>query len=205
MANVSDQDLSIARLYSRAMLQLAEERGESESLLEELGGLVDYLDRNPDFERFLASPLVDDEDRAGMLERAFRGKASDLLVDGLQVANRKGRLGLLRGIAEGYRIEHRDLRGMVEAIVRTAVPLSEPLRIRVRDTVARHTGKQPVLIEKVDPALIGGIVIEVGGEKIDGSLARRLRELGENLERRATQEILRSRASQETEQSEGNP
>ena len=195
MANVSDQELSIARLYSRAMLQLAEERGETESLLEELGGLVDYLDRNPDFERFLASPLVDGEERSGMLERAFRGKASDLLVDGLQVVNRKGRLGLLRGIAEGYRIEHRELRGMVEAHVRTAIPLTEPLRARVRETVAHHTGKQPVLIEKVDPSLIGGIVIEVGGEKIDGSLARRIRELGANLERRATQEILRSRAS----------
>ena len=194
MANVSDQELSIARLYSRALLQLAEERSETESLLEELGGLVDYLDRNPELERFLASPLVDGEDRADLLERAFRGKASDLLVDGLQVVNRKGRLGLLRGIAEGYRIEHRELRGMVEARVRTAVPLAEPLRARVREVVARHTGKQPVLVEKVDPSLIGGIVIEVGGEKIDGSLARRLRELGENLERRATQEILRSRA-----------
>lgn len=193
MANVSDQDLSVARLYSRSLLHLAEEQGVGDSLLEELSGLVDYLDRNPEFERFLASPLVDDEDRSALLERAFRGKASDLLVDGLQVVNRKGRLGLLRGIAEGYRIEHRELRGMVEAIVRTAVPLTEPLRARVRETVARHTGKQPVLIEKVDPSLIGGIVIEVGGEKIDGSLARRLRELGENLERRATQEILRSR------------
>ncbi|MFL6202457.1 MAG: ATP synthase F1 subunit delta [Thermoanaerobaculia bacterium] len=205
MANVSDQGLSIARLYSRSMLQIAEERGEADSLLEELNGLIDYLDRNPELERFLASPLVDEEDRADLLERAFRGKASDLLVDGLQIANRKGRLGLLRGIAEGYRIEHRELRGMIDAHVRTAVPLSEPLRAKVREAVARHTGKQPVLFEKVDPSLIGGIVIEVGGEKIDGSLARRIRELGANLERRATQEILRSRAAQETEQSEGHP
>lgn len=192
MAN--DRELSIAHVYSKAMLDLAEQQGEADSLLEELQGLVEYLDRNPELERFMASPLVDDEDRGSVLEKAFRGKTSDLLLDSLQVINRKGRLSLLRGIVEGYRSGHRKLRGMVEARVRTAVPLSEALRARVREAVARHTGHQPVLIEKVDPALIGGIVIEVGGEKIDGSVSNKLRELGKALEARASQEIVRSRS-----------
>ena len=192
MAN--DRELSIAGVYSRAMLELAEQQGEADSLLEELQGLVEYLDRNPELERFLASPLVEDEDRGKVLEKAFRGRTSDLLLDSLQVINRKGRLSLLRGIVEGYRTGHRKLRGLVEARVRTAVPLSEALRARVRESVARHTGHQPVLIEKVDPALIGGIVIEVGDEKIDGSVSNKLRELGKALEARASQEIVRSRS-----------
>ena len=196
MAGVSVKEQSIARVYSRSMLQLAEERGEADSLLEELRGLVEYLDRNPKFETFLESPLVDDKDRAALLERAFRGKASDLLVDSLQVVNRKGRLGLLRAIAESYRSEHLVLRGMVEAHVRTVVPLTEPLRERIRAAVARHTGKTPVLIEEIDPSLIAGIVVQIGDEKIDQSLSRRLRELAANLENRATQEILRARGSQ---------
>lgn len=192
MAN--DRELSIAHVYSKAMLDLAEQQGDADSLLEELQGLVEYLDRNPELERFLASPLVEDEDRGKVLEKAFRGKTSDLLLDSLQVVNRKGRLSLLRGIVEGYRSEHRKLRGMVEARVRTAVPLSEALRERVRDAVARHTGHQPILIETVDPSVIGGIVIEVGDQKIDGSVAHKLRELGKVLETRASQEIVRSRS-----------
>jgi F-type H+-transporting ATPase subunit delta len=191
MAN--DRELSIARIYSKAMLDLAEQQGEADSLLEELQGLVEYLGRNPELEQFMASPLVDGEDRGKVLEKAFRGKTTDLLLDSLQVVNRKGRLGLLRAIVEGYRTLHRELRGMVEARVRTAVPLNDALRIRVRESVARHTGRQPVLIEKVDPALIGGIVIEVGDEKIDGSVSHKLSELGKALELRASQEILRSR------------
>ena len=194
MANVSDRELALARVYSRSILELAEQQGQAEAVLDELQELVKYLDRNPEFEQFLGSPLVEAEDRGRTLEKALRGKASDLLVDSLQVVNRKGRLGLLRAIAEGYRIEFRDLRGIADAVVRTAVPLSEPMRIRVRESVARFTGKQPFLIEKVDPSLIGGIVIEVGGQKIDGSVSSRLRELGQNLERRASQEIVRSRA-----------
>jgi len=194
MANVNDRELAIGRIYSKAMLDLAEERGEADDLLGELQDLVKYLGRNPEFEQFLGSPLVDDEDRSRTLERALRGKASDLLVDALQVVNRKGRLGLLRAIAEGYRLEHGLLRGVAEATVRTAVPLGEALRTRVRESVARFTGKQPRLIEKVDPSLIGGIVIEVDGQKIDGSVASRLRELGQALERRASEEIVRARA-----------
>lgn len=199
MASVSGQELSIARVYSRSMLQLAEERGEGDSLLEELKELVDYLDRSPELESFLKSPLVEDEDRAGFLERVLRGKASDLLVDSLQVVNRKGRLGLLRAIAETYRMEHRDLRGMVDTYVRTVVPLTPALRERVRAAIARHTGKTPVLIEKIDPSLIAGIVVQVGDEKIDESLSRRLRELAAILDNRATQEILRARNQAETE------
>jgi F-type H+-transporting ATPase subunit delta len=191
MAN--DRELSIAHVYSKAILELAEQQGEADSLLEELQGLVEYLGRNPELEQFLASPLVDDEDRSRVLEKAFRGQTSDLLLDSLQVVNRKGRLSLLRSIVEGYRSEHRKLRGMVEARVRTAVPLTEALRARVRESVARHTGRQPVLIEKVDPALIGGIIIDVGDEKIDGSVSNKLRELGNALELRASQEIVRSR------------
>ena len=194
MANVSDRELSLARVYSRSILELAEEQGQAEAVLDELQELVKYLDRSPEFEQFLGSPLVEAEDRGRTVEKALRGRASDLLVDSLQVVNRKGRLGLLRAIAEGYRIEFRDLRGIADAHVRTAVPLSEAMRTRVRESVARFTGKQPFLIEKVDPSLIGGIVIEVGGQKIDGSVSSRLRELGQSLERRASQEIVRSRA-----------
>lgn len=194
MATVNDREMALASVYSKAMLSLAEEVGEADELLAELLELVRSLDQNPELEQFLASPLVEDEDRAEVLEKIFRGRASDLLVDSLQVVNRKGRLGLLRAIAEGYRIEHRDLRGIADAHVRTAVPLNDALRVRVREAVGRFTGKQAHLFEKVDPALLGGIVIEVDGRKIDGSVASRLRELGQALEQRASQEILRSRA-----------
>lgn len=191
---INDRELAVARIYSRAMLGLAEERGEGDALLDELQEMVKALDRSPELEQLFASPLVDSADRSQVLEKILRGRASDLLVDALQVVNSKGRLGLLRAIAEAYRMEHRDLRGRVDAIVRTPVRLTDALRTRVRETVARHTGKTPDLVEKVDPSLIGGIVIEVAGEKIDGSIAHRLRELSAVLEQRASQEIVRARS-----------
>jgi F-type H+-transporting ATPase subunit delta len=194
MASVDDRDLALGRLYAEAMLDLAEEHGQGDALLDELKDLVAFLDQNPGLDDFLSSPLVDDQARARVIEEMFRGKASDLLVDSLQVINRKGRLAYLRAIAEAYRIAHRDLRGWVDVRVRTAVPLTEVLRNRVKDAIAASTGKKPTLIERVDPSLIGGMVIEVEGRKIDASVASRLHDLSEALMTRASGEIHRGTA-----------
>jgi F-type H+-transporting ATPase subunit delta len=194
MANVDDRNLAAGRIYGGAMLDLAEERGEADALLGELAELVKVLDGQPQLEELLGSPLVDEDERSAALEKIFRGRSSDLLVDSLQVINRKGRLSLLRAIAEAYRLEYRDRRGLMDIRVRTAVPLTEPLRAQLTEALARFTGKQPSLVERVDPAVLGGLVIEAGGQKIDTSVATRLRELSAALGRRASQEILRSRA-----------
>lgn len=194
MASVSNQALIVGRLYARAILGLAEERGQADELLEEMAEVVKQLDRSPELEEFLGSPLVDEKSRAKVIDDLFRGRGSDLLVDALHVVNRKGRLGYLRAIAEAYRLEHRDLRGWVEVQVRTAVPLSPELRTRLKDSVAAFTGRKPDLTERVDPSLLGGMVIEVAGKKIDASVASRLRDLSEKLLARASQEIYSGRA-----------
>jgi F-type H+-transporting ATPase subunit delta len=191
MAGVDDRTLALGRVYAVPMLDLAEKQGQADALFEELQELGRLLNGDPRIEEFLGSPLVDEEDRRQVLERLFRGRASDLLVNSLQVVNRHGRLGYLRAIAEAYRLEYRKRRHLVDARVRTAVPLSDALRGNLKAAIVRFTGKQPALAETVDPSLLGGMVVEVEGKKIDGSVASRLRGLSAALERRASQEIHR--------------
>lgn len=193
MGNV-DSELGVGRLYAEAILNLAEESGQGDALLEELNGLAAYLDRSSDLEVFFASPLVGEDARFRVIEDAFRGKASDLLVDSLQVINRKGRLDSLRGIVAAYRSAYRDRRGLVDVYVKSAVPLSEGQRTRLTEVLGSFTRKTPTLIEKVDPSLLGGLVIEVEGRKLDASVASRLRELSEALILRASLEIQSGRA-----------
>lgn len=189
MAKVDDRDLDVAGVYARSMIELAAQRGEDAALLEELDELTKYLEQNRELEEFLGSPLVDDDVRARSIEKAFRGRASDLLVDSIQVINRKGRLALLAAIAEAYRREYRDRHGLAEVSVRTAVPLTPALREQLSAAITNFSGKRPILTEKVDPSLIGGMVVEVEGQKVDTSLASRLRGLSAALQRRASQEI----------------
>lgn len=194
MSTATDTQLAIASVYSRALLALARERGEEDALLDELTQVADYLARTPAFADFLGSPLIDGDARQQVIEKAFRGRASDLLVDGLQVLNRKGRLGLLAAVAEAYRSQLREQKGIVDVHVRTAVPLSPALRQQLEAAARHFTGRTPLLIEQVDPALVGGLVVQVGDRKMDSSIASRLHEISRRFDERGSQEIYRGAA-----------
>jgi F-type H+-transporting ATPase subunit delta len=188
------RDLGVPRVYARAMLSLAAAQGTEEELLGELDDLGRIIGADPELAFFLGSPLVGAEERAAALEKIFRRRASDLLTDALEVINRKGRLGLLPAIIAAYRGEYRALRGLVDARVTTAVALSPEMRESLAAAIARFTGKKPELAERVDPALLGGLVVEVAGEKIDTSLATRLHSVGAALAERSTLELHRGTA-----------
>ncbi len=189
MAGLSDKELALAQVYSTAMLELAESKGEADSLLEELLALAALVEENAELDAFFSSPTVDPDSREKSIERIFRGRASDLLVDSVQILNRKGRLGLFRGVAETYRVAHQELRGRVEVNVTTAVPLTDSLRARIKGAIGEYAGKEAMLVEEVDESIIGGVILQIGDEKFDAGLASRLVHLGKTLSDRASKEI----------------
>jgi F-type H+-transporting ATPase subunit delta len=191
MAGLNDKHLAVARVYSQAILDLAEEQGIADQVGEDLAELSRYVSENEEFASFLGSPMIDAGERQVAIEKILRGRVSDLLVNALQVVNRKERMVLVPAIAETYRQELRDLRGRVDVRVKTPVVLPAALREKLRAAVTHFTGRQPDLIEKVDPALLGGMVVQIGDDKIDASVASQLKALSEALQKRASQEIVR--------------
>lgn len=183
-------ELAVARVYARAILDLAKQQGSEEATRDELAALAELAQENRDFARLLGDPLLGSAEASQALERLFRGQASDLVADALQVMRRKGRLGLLPAVAESYRREYQAMRGIVDVEVKSAVPLPEALRARLVAAIDRHTGRQSHLIETVDPDILGGLVVRVADEKIDTSVARELSRLGSALAARASSEIL---------------
>src|SRR5688572_26315168 len=127
-APLDPQHLAVAGVYAEALLALAAAQGQEDALLEELDGLVALLERSPDLERYLGSPLADPQQQSALLEKALRGQASDILVDTLQVMRRKGRLELVRAVTATYRTQWLRLKNRVEVAVVTAVPLTAELR-----------------------------------------------------------------------------
>ena len=184
----NEQEIAVARIYARSALALAEEQDATQSLLDELEELVKQLDREPALERFLSSPLVETGERQQTLDRLFEGQMSEVLLDTLQVMNRKGRSGLVRALALAYRQEFEDRTGRVTVSVRTAVALTENLRQQLLAATSRFTGREASLVETVDESLIGGMILRVGDRKIDSSVAKELRQLENQFLDRASQE-----------------
>lgn len=195
MARLDEKHVAVARVYSQAMLSLAEEADGAKPLLEELDDLVALLETQPEFSEYLISPLVDQDDRRAALERTLRGRSSDLLVDTLQVINRNGRLSLLETVVETYRQAYQEKHGEIDVQVTTAVALDDDLRASIVALAKRLSGRRPALNEAVDPSLLGGMVLRVGDRKIDTSVAKDLKTIRAQLVERASREILSGRLS----------
>ncbi len=188
---IDNNTRALGRLYGKALLDAATETGPAEAaaLSAELIEVGVLLEREPDFAAFLASPSVDAKLKTAAIEKIFRGRASDLLTDALQVIGRKGRLAGLAAIVTGFQSEYRDARGILSATVETARPLSEEQRADLATAIGTYTGKSIEITERINPTLLGGIVVRAGDERIDGTAASALARFSARLDARAASEI----------------
>lgn len=187
MSRSQDKELSLARVYAEAMLAAA--AGREQDFVDDLEAFTGLLDRDPGFEAVLANPLIDAAGKRALIDRALRGKLSDTLVDGLQVMRRKGRLGLVRQLTTVVRTIWFERQNKIEVRVASAVPLTPALRDELSRAVAARLGKQPVLVERVDPRLLGGLVVRAGDGKFDSSVASTLARIEGDLLARASTEL----------------
>lgn len=189
MASHDDKTLAAARPYAEALVGLAEEAGTAAEVREELTAIERLAADSADFRDFLVNPAIDTDERTQSLERMFRGRASDVVVDALQVMNRKGRIALAPAVAAVYRQLHDRFEKRVEVRVTSAVPLGDEQRRHLAEAIERSTGLTPTLDERVDPAIVGGLVVALGDVKVDASIATRLKNLSEALRERASRQL----------------
>ncbi len=181
MEGYDDRTAAVAAVYADAVLELAAERGEEDEVREELDALAGMVRSDRGFREFLSNPAIDSADRAESLERTLSGRTSGLVLDTLQVMNRKGRLGLLPALAVAYRASHDRLRHRVVVKVTSAVPLADAQRDELAAAIEAATRRTPSFEERVDPGLLGGLVVQIGDRKADNSVATRLKNLSKAL------------------------
>ncbi len=189
MLPVDDVGIAIADVYAKALAKLAADSDAELAALEELSDLVDYVNGNAGFASFLTSVTVDADARRDTLEKALRGRASDMLVNFLQVLNEKDRLALLEQVCVQYRLLCEGKRNQIEVAATSASPLTDGARGALLTALRKYTGRDPILTEKVDASLIGGLVVWVGDKKIDYSVSTRLKGYRETFLDRASHEI----------------
>jgi F-type H+-transporting ATPase subunit delta len=177
----------IGAVYAKALLAAAEKAGQADAAVEELESLAqDVLAELPQFRAALESPRIGTEEKIALLDRAFSGRMSALGLNFLKVLARHGRLDCLRAIAAVARKLLNELRGRREVLVRTASPLSQPLRQRIVDRLGAMLGKEVILQTEIDPEMLGGVTVRVGDTVYDGSVSAQLALMrAESIERTA--------------------
>jgi len=181
MPHKTDESMAVADVYARALLSAAAERGAEEDVAAAFDDLAAYMGRDPAFASFLTADTVDDDPRRGSLERLFRGRMHDLLLNLLQVLNTRRRLALLPSIHRCVVLQMQARHRQKEVTVETAMPLAEDLKAALKARLSERIGKEALVIERVRPELLGGVVIRIDDVQIDGSVASRMRRLRSRL------------------------
>ena len=193
MAESDVREQPVARVYAEALLELAVQRDQVDTVREELTALAGLMRADPKLHAFMQSVVIDDDARGESINRMFKGRVSETMFGFLRVLNAKGRAGLLDAIAEQFAAVEDKRLGRIDVGVTSACELDEPLRAEILRAVQQHTGKTPVLDVTVDPELIGGLRIRIGDRLLDGSVRSRLAGVAKALKRRGSHEIAAGR------------
>ncbi len=169
----------ISNEYAAALFAIAEEKGCVREWADTLGRMDAILRENPRYLALLASPEIPPEERRQLLRKAFGGMADEEVISFAALMCRRGRARDLPEAIAHYRrlTEIRDRTRV--ARVTSAAPLTEDEKARLKAALEKKSGMRVTLSCAVDPALIGGLTVEMDGAVTDGSVRARLREIKE--------------------------
>lgn len=166
----------VARNYAETLLALAQRQGGDsvEAYGRAMEEVAELLRQEPRIEAFLANPSIDTDAKKRALRASFGGRVPEMFLRFLLLVADKGRERLFQEIAAAYRDEVDRLFGRVRAEVVLASPADSALQEQIRTELERRLDKTVIPHFRVDPALLGGIVVRVEDEIMDGSVRSRL-------------------------------
>jgi F-type H+-transporting ATPase subunit delta len=176
----------VARNYAETLLALAQRHGGQpavEAFERALAGMAEMVAQDARVREFMESPRVAPEARTAAIRRALGNSAPEPFMRFLAVLGDKRRLGYLGDIAAAYRDLVDTMLGRVRVQVDLAHEPDDAMRQEIASTLAGRFGRTVIPTFRVDPALIGGVVVRHGELVMDGSLRRRAAELRQRLRR----------------------
>ena len=167
--------------YATALLEIAQAETVTQRIEEELFRLRELLKSNPNLLEFLKDPNVTHEGKRQALAELFQGRVHSLVLNALITVSDTDRTNRLPAIIEEFIALAAASRQKVSGEIITAIKFDDATLARLSAELSRITGKSVQLFLKVDPAILGGAIIQVGEQVIDGSLRRKLNQIRENL------------------------
>ncbi len=164
----------LARRYAKSLLELATETGKTEVVKKDMAFLAEAYKESRDLRVFLKSPVIEGSKKVAILKEVLRSQLDELTERFIKLMAKGGREGDLATIAQAYLDLYQKQNGIEAAVVTTAAPLTEAQRTSLISKLAETLGKEIVLEEKVNPELIGGMILRVDNREYNGSIATKL-------------------------------
>ena len=172
----------IAQVWARALFEVAKEHDLLDQVRDQLGEFSDALHTNRDLMVFFFSPYFSTQEKKDGLERAVTG-AEPVLMNFLEALIERHRMPAIFRIKARYEVLWEDERDLLPVEVTSAVELDKAIVGSIGDRIGEQTQRTVELSSKVDPDILGGIVLRVGNVVLDASIRNRLEQLRKQVAR----------------------
>ena len=161
-------------VYGEALYDLAKAEQLSKVILEQLTALDQAFRQEPKFLQLLAAPNLSKQERCGILDESFRGSLHPYVLNFLKILTEKGYPRHFSDCCQAYREHYNEDNGILPVTVVTALPLSQEQSAKLTGKLSVLTGKTVELLNRVDPAILGGVRLDYSGKRLDDTVAHRL-------------------------------
>lgn len=163
-----------ARVYGGSLYDLAAEEQLAERMLEQMKEIRQIFRENPEYITLLGEKVIPREEREGLIEAAFGKQAERYLVNFIKLLCERNILREFAGCCEEFARRYNADHGIAEAVVTSAVTLSNEQMEALKNRLEKISGKKISLVQKKDVSVLGGLRVELEGKQLDGTVQSRM-------------------------------
>ncbi len=163
----------IATVYARSLFEVAKEQDKLDTVRDEIGEFADALNDSRELQMFLFSPYFSTQEKSDGLDRAISG-ADETVTNFLELLVEKHRMPVIFRIRAELDQLWEEENKRLPVQVTSAVELSKETVKQIGDKIAQQTDRKVDLSSRVDPDILGGIIVQVGNSVLDASIRNRL-------------------------------
>ena len=166
----------VAGRYASALFSLAQDERQADSVADALTRFDALITESPDLQRVVRSPVFSAADQLKALDAILaQAQISGVAANFVRLVTTKRRLYFIREMIADYRKLYDKSRGVTRAEVTSAAALSDANVASLKDSLRVASGGKEVDLDmKVDPSIIGGLIVKLGSRMVDGSLKTKL-------------------------------
>lgn len=168
--------------YAEALMSIAQDSNSVDQIANDVEFILSTMKESEDLRALIGNPLIKGESKKAVLRQVTEGRVQGIFYNFLMLLVDRRRIFLLEAVCEKFQAMVRDLRNTVLAEVTSTIDLNEAQQEAVKQKVQQMTNASSVELEmKIDPDLLGGVVIKIGSKVLDASIRGQLRRINASL------------------------
>lgn len=167
----------VASRYAKALLDLAVEQNMLDNVNADMINIAEVFEASKDLTSVLKSPVISPAKKVEILESVFSKNLNPISLGFMKLIVKKSRAGIMPEIADSFIDLYKKHNNILDVYLTSAVVLDQPVKEKILSKIKVRFNGKINLIEKVDPALLGGFIVRIDDNQLDASIASQLSNL----------------------------